>query len=114
MIGRSRGQAGWVDSRALVTRVTRRSHAARLAREETYMVELVTDVLASEYDTLVAEAGEENTDARLVEVLVRDAEWTEAGAQTLVWLARTYGTSILRNALCLASSLRIEDGEAGL
>lgn len=63
------------------------------------MVERVTEVLVSEYDALVAEAGEESTDAGLVEVLVRDAEWTEAGAQTLVWMARTYGTSILRSAL---------------
>ena len=78
------------------------------------MVGLVTDVLVSEYDTLVADVGKESADARLIEVLVRDAEWTEAGAQTLVWLARTYGTNILRNALCLASSLQIEDGDSGL
>lgn len=78
------------------------------------MVDLVTDVQVSEYDAVVATVGDECTDARIVDVLVRDSDWTESGAQTLVWLARTYGTSILRNALCLASSLRIDDGEAGL
>lgn len=78
------------------------------------MTELITDVLASEYDTLIADVGEDASDDQIVAALVRDADWTEQGAREILQLARKYGTSILRNALALASAMQIEDGEAGL
>lgn len=78
------------------------------------MPELITDVLAAEYDDLIAKVGEEATEDQIVAALVRDSDWTEQGAQEVLHLARKYGTSILRNALALASAMQIEDGEAGL
>lgn len=78
------------------------------------MPELITDVLAAEQDNLIAKVGEEATDDQIVAALVRDSDWTKQGAQEVLHLARTYGTSILRNALALASAMQIEDGEAGL
>lgn len=70
-------------------------------------------VLRSEYETLVAEAGRNPSDARLVAALVKDADWTRQGADEVVRLARQYGTSILRNALALADALGVEDGSRG-
>ena len=78
------------------------------------MPELITDVLVSEYDTIIADVGEDATDDQIVAALVRDADWTERGAREVLQLAQKYGTSILRNALALASAMNIEDGEAGL
>lgn len=78
------------------------------------MPELITDVLAAEQDNLIAKVGEEATEDQIVAALVRDSDWTEQGAHEVLHLARKYGTSILRNALALASAMQIEDGEAGL
>lgn len=75
---------------------------------------VITDSLLAEYDTIIAEVGEDATDDQVVAALVRDADWTEQGAREVLHLARQYGTSILRNALALASAMQIEDGEAGL
>lgn len=78
------------------------------------MPELMTEVLLSEYEGIVASVGEDATDEAIIAALMRDGDWTEHGARIVVRLARKYGTSILRNALALASALQIEDGEAGL
>lgn len=78
------------------------------------MAEVVTECLLSEYESLVAELGQEVSDEAIIAALVRDADWTEQGATTVLMLARQYGTSILRNALALAAAMDIEDGEAGL
>ena len=78
------------------------------------MPELITDILLAEYDNLIAKVGEGATDEQIVAALVRDAEWTEQGAQEVLHLARKFGTSILRNALALATAMQIEDGEAGV
>lgn len=78
------------------------------------MPELITDVLASEYDTVIAEVGEDASDDQIVAVLMRDADWTEQGAREVLHLARKYGTSILRNALALAAAMRVEDGSSSL
>ncbi|MGE0481992.1 MAG: hypothetical protein AB7Q17_16140 [Phycisphaerae bacterium] len=78
------------------------------------MPELITDVLLSEYYALIADVGDDATDEQIVSALVRDADWTERGAREVLQLARRYGTSILRNALAVASAMDIEDGEAGL
>lgn len=74
----------------------------------------MTDTLIEEYETIVAEVGMEATDDEIVSCLVRDAEWTEKGARAVLWLARTYGVFVLRNALALANAMEVEDGEAGL
>ncbi|MBX3385223.1 MAG: hypothetical protein KF768_01485 [Phycisphaeraceae bacterium] len=74
----------------------------------------MTDVLLSEYETLIAVVGEHASDDEIVAALVRDADWTEQGAREVLQITRTYGASILRNALALASAMQIEDGEAGL
>lgn len=46
--------------------------------------------------------------------LNRECEWTPEGAETLLDLARQYGSSVLTNALALSMALGIEDGELGL
>lgn len=74
----------------------------------------ITDALLSEYDTLIAELGENPTDQQIVASLMHNADWTKQGASEVLQLARKYGTAILRNALALASAMNIEDGEAGL
>jgi len=78
------------------------------------MPDLITDVLISEYETLVAAVGEYPSDEQIIAALVRDSAWTERGASEVLQLARKYGTSILRNAFALASAMQIEDGDAGL
>ncbi len=78
------------------------------------MSAVMTDVLLSEYETIFASVGDDATDEAIIATLMRDADWTEQGAREVLQLARTYGTSILRNALALASAMQIEDGEAGL
>jgi hypothetical protein len=78
------------------------------------MPEAMTPTLLAEYETVIAEVGEDATDDQIVARLVQDADWTEQGAREVLHLARHYGTSILRNALALASAMRIEDGTSGL
>ncbi len=78
------------------------------------MASLVSDVLLSEYKSIITNLGEDTTDEAIIAALVKDADWTETGAREVLQLARKYGTSILRNALALASAMEIEDGEAGL
>ncbi len=78
------------------------------------MSAVMTDVLLSEYETIIARVGEDASSEAIIAALVHDADWTEQGAHEVLQLARKYGTSILRNALALASAMSIEDGEAGL
>lgn len=78
------------------------------------MPELITDVLAAEYDVLFARLGEDASDDQIVAALVSNSDWTEQGAREVLELARRYGTSILRNALALAASMGIEEGSSGL
>jgi hypothetical protein len=78
------------------------------------MTELMTDTLLAEYETIITDLGAEATDEQIVRSLVQRGDWTEQGAREVLQLARRYGTSILRNALALAASMKIEDGNAGL
>lgn len=78
------------------------------------MPEVMTRTLLTEYETIIAEVGEDATDDEIVATLIHDADWTERGAREVLQLARHYGMSILRNALALAKALRIEDGASGL
>lgn len=75
---------------------------------------MVTTALRLENDSLLAGVTNNTRDETIVERLTREGGWTEDGAKELLSLARTYGTSILRNALALASAMRIEDGTRGL
>ncbi|MGD0077838.1 MAG: hypothetical protein ABSB91_04320 [Sedimentisphaerales bacterium] len=45
--------------------------------------------------------------------LHNEMEWTQEGATQVATLAREYGAFVLRNALALAVSLGVEDGELG-
>lgn len=78
------------------------------------MPAIMTGVLLSEYKSIIANLGEDASDEAIVAALVHEADWTEQGAREVLHLARQCGTSILRNALALASAMEIEDGEAGL
>jgi hypothetical protein len=42
-----------------------------------------------------------------------EMDWTQDGAEQVSCLARNYGAFVLRNALALAVSLGIEDGDLG-
>ena len=78
------------------------------------MTELVTDVLKYEYESIIADIGVDANDQWIIDRLVQDADWTDRGAREVLGLARKFGTSILRNALALASAMKIEDGSSGL
>jgi hypothetical protein len=51
--------------------------------------------------------------ARVEAKLHNKMEWTQEGAAHITALARDSGAFVLRNALALALSLGIEDGELG-
>jgi hypothetical protein len=78
-------------------------------------------LLVEEYDTLVQEVAEATPgrDAavdweRVGSALTSQAEWTPEGADTVVGLARQYGSFVLRNALALALATHVEDGNVGM
>ena len=52
--------------------------------------------------------------ARVEAKLQNEMEWTQEGAAHVAALARDYGAFVLRNAMALAISLGIEDGDSGL
>jgi hypothetical protein len=52
--------------------------------------------------------------ARVESKLKNEMEWTPEGAAHVAALARDYGAFVLRNAMALAISLGIEDGDSGL
>lgn len=70
--------------------------------------------LRDEYATIVSGLELEPSEDALIRALVKQADWTEEGAQAVINLAQQYGTSVLRNALALAEALRINDGSSGL
>jgi hypothetical protein len=70
--------------------------------------------LRSEYEALLADLSKKPRDTDIIAALVAKGDWTKQGADTILTLARTYGTAILRNALALADAMGIEDGSSGL
>jgi len=78
------------------------------------MATVFISTLLTEYEIIIAKVGADATDEQIIAALVRDSAWTEQGACEVLQLARQYGTSILRNALALASAMSIEDGSSGL
>ena len=74
-----------------------------------------------EYETLVGVVAhephaqmDETGWRRLGRMLSDEAEWTSHGAEEVLFLARQYGSFMLRNALALALALGIEDGKSAL
>jgi hypothetical protein len=65
--------------------------------------------LTDEYTTLLSECDPTN-DNEILESLINNADWTPKGAETILFLAKTYGSFALSNALALASAMNIEDG----
>jgi len=70
--------------------------------------------LTDEYGKLLGELASTGEDEQIHELLVQHADWTSSGAAVLIRLARTYGTFVLANALALAETMEIEDGDVGL
>jgi len=72
------------------------------------------DVLCEQYASMVERLGPRPATGELSRALVHEGDWTPEGADTVLRLAREYGTFVLRNALALATALGIEDGSAGV
>ncbi len=85
------------------------------ASSEANVRELVREY-QSHLSVLTRPKEREETDdwAQVAGLLSHSAGWSHGGAEHVVALARKYGTFVLRNALALAISLEIEDGEYGL
>jgi hypothetical protein len=72
------------------------------------------EALVGEYESVFSELNIRDNEPRLRHLLQDECEWTQEGAETVLHLAKTYGTFVLRNALAVAISLDIEDGSSGL
>lgn len=72
-----------------------------------------SSIIQEEYSSIVKGHNGEIDNAQLANLLTTQAEWTEEGAQALIYLAQNYGSFMLRNALALANVLDIEDGALG-
>lgn len=68
--------------------------------------------LVAEYQALFQEVDVQSPDV-LEDVLVHAGAWTPEAAGHLTYLARAYGSFMLRNALAISLALGIEDGELG-
>ena len=70
--------------------------------------------LISEYTALIKKPSMDvacpKGESAILETLVKEAEWTETGADVLLMLVNDYGAFMLRNALALAVVLDKEDG----
>ena len=78
--------------------------------------QLTAEPLEHEYEGIVAHSRLPNGSMCLDSLrteLVNSGQWTPSGAEHLISLARRYGTFMLRNALALAGTLGLEDGELG-
>jgi len=72
------------------------------------------DLAIQEYaDTFSMPKGEPIDWKQVEAKLHNEMDWTQDGAEQVASLARNYGAFVLRNALALAISLEIEDGEFG-
>jgi hypothetical protein len=68
--------------------------------------------LVEEYCTLFDGVAGNRQDS-LKKILMHEGEWTSEAASHLLYLARAYGSFMLRNALAISLALDIEDGELG-
>jgi len=68
--------------------------------------------IVDEYRSLLGNVNVEATES-LQAVLTHQADWTPRAAEHLLYLAKSYGSFMLRNALALSIALDIEDGEIG-
>ena len=69
--------------------------------------------LTQEYTNLLNEK-ESWSSAEIEDTLIDHADWSPQAAQELVYLAKRYGSFVLRNALAVSIAMNIEDGECGL
>lgn len=71
--------------------------------------------LISEYTALIKKPSVDvacpKGEGAILKTLVKEVEWTEAGADILLMLVNDYGAFMLRNALALAVVLDKEDGD---
>ncbi len=71
--------------------------------------------LISEYTALIKKPSMDvacpKGESAILKTLVKEVEWTEAGADILLMLVNDYGAFMLRNALALAVVLDKEDGD---
>jgi len=68
--------------------------------------------LVEEYQTILNENNTESKET-IVNALVRECEWSAPAAEHLHRLVIDNGMFMLRNALALSISLKVEDGELG-
>jgi len=68
--------------------------------------------LVKEYQTIFNENNIESKDA-IIDVLVRECEWSSPAAEHLHRLVKNNGVFMLRNALALSITLHVEDGNYG-
>lgn len=75
----------------------------------------ITKITLQEYATAFSQTKkEQHINWEQVESkLQNEMEWSKEGATRIASLTRQYGEFVLRNALALAISLGIEDGELG-
>jgi len=70
--------------------------------------------LRHEYEARLAGLSKKPRDKDIIAALVAKGDRTKQSADTILALARTYGTAILRSSLALAEAMGIEDGSSGL
>ena len=77
-------------------------------------METLEDVgsLVGEYRALLQGTSDDPLGS-LEDKLAREGEWSLLAASHLVYLAKQYGSFMLRNALAVSMALEIEDGELG-
>lgn len=72
------------------------------------------ELLISEYTALIKNHSRAidciKVENAVSKALVKEADWTKAGADTLLMLVNDYGAFMLRNALALAVVLDKDDG----
>jgi len=78
--------------------------------EGTYLESLVFEYtsLIQKPNTRMTNVSAENI---ITQALVKESDWSEEGAETLLMLVNDYGAFMLRNALALAVALNKEDGD---
>jgi hypothetical protein len=77
-------------------------------------IESNVEMLVDEYKSIFADLNIDGNEIKLNHILRVECDWTEKGADTVLNLAKTYGSFVLRNALAVAIALDIQDGSIGI
>ena len=72
------------------------------------------EILVDEYETILSGLSIDENETELSHKLRAECDWTEKGADSVLNLAKLYGSFVLRNALAVAIVLDIEDGSIGI